>query len=78
MSDTNEKVRTAVAEIMGLAPTAIVGAHRFDEDLGADELDLVELAMELEEQFGIEINDGEFHALKTIDDVVRFIDTEVG
>ncbi len=77
MSQADEKVRTIIAEIMGLSPAAVEDAHCIDEDLGADELDLVDLALELEMEFGIEIDDGEFHALKTVGDVTRFIENKV-
>jgi acyl carrier protein len=45
----------------------------FIDDLGADSLDLVELIMEMEEKFGVEIADEELEKIRTIQDVVDFI-----
>ncbi len=46
---------------------------RLEEDLGADSLDLVELQMALEDEFGIEIPDEEANKLKTVEDVVNYV-----
>ncbi len=48
----------------------------FIEDLGADSLDLVELIMELEENFGIRIADEELEKIRTIQDIIDFIKTK--
>jgi acyl carrier protein len=47
----------------------------FIEDLGADSLDIVELVMKMEEEFGIEIPDEEAEKIKTVNDVVEYIKT---
>jgi acyl carrier protein len=47
----------------------------FIDDLGADSLDIVELVMKMEEEFGIEIPDEEAEKIKTVNDVIRYITT---
>ncbi len=70
-----EKVITIVAQHLGVDAKSVCGDSRFVEDLGADSLDLVDLVMELEDEFSIQINDSETGKFKTIDDVVSFINT---
>lgn len=52
--------------------------HRFDEDLGLDSLDLVELSMEVEEKYDILINDQALEKLKTVKDMVDYVARELG
>ena len=49
----------------------------FEQDLGADSLDLVELIMELEEEFGLEIPDEEAEKLATVGDAVKYIESNL-
>lgn len=46
----------------------------FKEDLGADSLDVVELVMELEDEFGVEISDGDAENINTVGDAVKYIE----
>jgi acyl carrier protein len=52
-------------------------ASRFQEDLGADSLDIVELLMEIENEFGVNISDDESEKLKTVGDAVQFISAKL-
>jgi acyl carrier protein len=74
--DTKElegKVIKVVAEKLSIEEKAITMASRFQEDLGADSLDIVELLMEIEENFGVNISDDESEKLKTVGDAVKYI-----
>lgn len=62
-----------IAEQLGVDPDKITGKTSFVNDLGADSLDTVELVMELEEEFDINIPDDAAENLQTIEDVIHFI-----
>ena len=68
-----EKIKDVVADKLDADPGDIAGDSRFIEDLGADSLDVVELIMGLEDEFGVEISDEEAEGIRTVGDVVRFI-----
>ena len=67
------KVKEIIVEQLGVAETAVVGEASFIDDLGADSLDIVELIMALEEEFDIEIPDGDAEKVVTVNDVVEYI-----
>ncbi len=69
-----EKVRDIVVEQLGVKPEQVTPEAKFIEDLGADSLDVVELVMALEEEFGSEIPDSEAEKLTTVGDVVKYIE----
>ena len=69
-----DEVRDVVVEQLSVAPDAVKLESKIIEDLGADSLDVVELVMALEEKFGVEIPDSEAEKLKTIQDVVTFVE----
>ena len=69
-----DEVKNVVVEQLSVAPEAVKLESKIIEDLGADSLDVVELVMALEEKFEVEIPDGDAENLKTIDDVVKFIE----
>jgi acyl carrier protein len=71
------KVIKIVAEKLNIEEKNITTASRFQEDLGADSLDIVELLMEIEEDFGVSISDDESEKLKTVGDAVKFIGSKV-
>ena len=72
---TFDKVKDIVLDKLGTEENKITEAASFMDDLGADSLDTVELIMEMEEEFGIEIPDEEAEKLATVGDAVNYIDS---
>ena len=68
-----EKVIKLVMEQLDVTKEECVLEASFIDDLGADSLDLVELIMEMEEAFGVEIADEELEKISTIKDVIDFL-----
>jgi acyl carrier protein len=77
MSDTAERVSAIIVELLGVEPDKIKPEARFREDLEADSLDLVELIMEFEQQFGGEISDEEAQKIETVGQAVEYIETQM-
>ena len=76
MSDKpiEEKVKEIIVEQLGVNPEQVTPTASFIEDLGADSLDIVELVMALEEEFNIEISDEDAEKIRTVKDVVTYIE----
>jgi acyl carrier protein len=74
MSDTLTKVQTIVAEQLGVEIAEVKPEASFQNDLGADSLDLVEVVMALEEEFEVEITDDDADKIRTVQEAVDFID----
>lgn len=74
MSAVLERVQSIVAEQLGVEPEKVVPEAEFVADLNADSLDLVELIMTLEEEFGIEISDEEAEKIVKVSDALEFIE----
>ena len=72
--DFLEKVRSIVAEQLSVDPNEIKPDSNFQNDLGADSLDTVELVMALEEAFDIEIPDEAAEGIATVGDAVKYIE----
>ena len=70
-----QRVREIVAEQLERDVNEVTNAASLIDDLGADSLDIVELVMKMEEEFGIEIPDEEAEKIKTVNDVVQYITT---
>ncbi|MGO5051603.1 acyl carrier protein [Lachnospiraceae bacterium LCP25S3_G4] len=70
-----EKVKELVAEGLGVELSTITEMSSFKEDLGADSLDLFELVMSLEEEFGVEIPTEDLEKITTIGEVVKYIES---
>ena len=68
-----EKTKSIIVEQLGVAEAAVVQDASFIDDLGADSLDIVELIMALEEEFDMEIPDGDAEKIVTVGDVVEYI-----
>ena len=75
MPNTLERVTKIVDEHLGSARGPITEQSRFVEDLGADSLDTVELAMAFEDAFGVEISDTKAKQLLTVGEAVAYIDS---
>jgi acyl carrier protein len=71
---TFEKVRDIVVEQLGVDEEQVTLEATFIDDLGADSLDIVELIMAFEEEFNIEIPDEAAEKIKTVQDVVDYIE----
>lgn len=69
-----QKVKSIITEQLGVDESEVTPEADFVDDLGADSLDTVELVMALEEEFGIEISDEDSEKIKTVGDVVKYID----
>ena len=73
MESIEERVTRIVAELLGVDEERVVPAANFREDLEADSLDLVELIMAFEEEFGSEISDEDAQKIETVGAVVNYI-----
>jgi acyl carrier protein len=69
-----EKVRELIAEQLELEEASIKPESNILEDLGADSLDVVDLVMSIEDEFNLEVPDEEIEHIKTVGDVVKFIE----
>jgi acyl carrier protein len=76
MSDKSieEKVKEIIVEQLGVNPEQVTPNASFIEDLGADSLDIVELVMALEEEYEMEISDEDAEKIRTVGDVVKYIE----
>lgn len=74
MSSVLEKLKGIVVERLGVDAGDVTLEASFTEDLGADSLDVVELVMELEDAFDVEITDEDAEKLKTVQDVITYIE----
>ena len=78
MENVNEKVKAIVAEKLGIDIEMVVDSANFQSDLGADSLDIVELVMDFEKEFGIEIPDDDAgENIVTVADAIRYIEKKV-
>lgn len=73
---TLEKVKELLANQLNIAKDKVQENSRIIEDLGADSLDMVEMLMTLEDEFGISISDEEAMELKTVADIVAKIESK--
>ena len=78
MSDIEAKVKDAVAEQLGLNVADINNDASFMDDLGADSLDLVELVMAFESNFGITIPDEDSNEITTVQSAIDYVSKKLG
>ena len=72
-----EKVKNIIVEQLGVSVDEVVPQASFVDDLGADSLDLVELVMVLEEEFGKEIPDEDAEKIQTVQDAINYINNSM-
>ncbi|HET9767780.1 MAG TPA: acyl carrier protein [Thermoanaerobaculia bacterium] len=77
MAGVQEKVKSIIVEQLGVDAEEVTLAASFTDDLGADSLDIVELVMAFEEEFGIEIPDEDAENITTVQDAINYIDQHV-
>ena len=72
-ASVEDRVKAIVVKQLGVDEGSVQGKAKFIEDLGADSLDIVELVMAMEEDFGIDIPDEEAENIRTVDDAVSYV-----
>jgi acyl carrier protein len=78
MADIEQRVKEIIADQLGEPIENITPDKDFVQDLGADSLDVVELVMALEEEFGIEIPEEDAEKIKTVGDAINYIKEKLG
>lgn len=78
MSETGDRVKKIVIEHLGVEADKVTEDASFIDDLGADSLDIVELVMAFEEEFGVEIPDDAAEKISTVNDAIEYIDNNKG
>ena len=78
MASVAEQVKAIIVEKLGVDPEEVVDSANFSNDLGADSLDIVELIMDFEKAFDIEISDEDAgDNISTVGDAIKFIEEKV-
>ena len=77
MSSITEKVKSVIAEQLGVKAEEVTDEAKFVDDLGADSLDTVELVMALEEEYGVEIPDEDAEKLTTVGEAIKSIEDKI-
>ena len=75
---SEDRVKEIIAKELEVEPKQLTSEAKFIEDLGADSLDIVELVMALEEEFGLDIPDEEADKLKTVGDAMNYLKSHAG
>ena len=78
MSDTADRVQKIVVEHLGVEADKVTEDASFIDDLGADSLDIVELVMAFEGEFGVEIPDDAAEKISTVADAIKYINDNKG
>jgi len=71
--DIRNKIKTAIAKITDIDAADIADTASFQDDLGLDSLVLLEISVEIEMQFGLEVHEEELKQLQTVQDTVEFV-----
>ena len=74
MSEIESKVKAIIVDKLGVDEAEVVATASFPNDLGADSLDTVELIMEFEKEFGINIPDDQAEKITTVGDAISYIE----
>ncbi|MEJ7619225.1 MAG: acyl carrier protein [Aquificaceae bacterium] len=75
--DLEQRIKEIIADQLGVEVDKLNPSAKFVEDLGADSLDVVELVMAFEEEFGIEIPDEDAEKIRTVGDVIAYLKERV-
>ena len=75
MSNVSEKVKAIIVDKLGVDESEVTNEASFTNDLGADSLDTVELIMEFEKEFDVQIPDDKAEAISTVGDAISFIES---
>jgi acyl carrier protein len=75
---SEDRVKEIIAKELEVEPKQLTAEAKFIEDLGADSLDIVELVMALEEEFGLDIPDEDADKLKTVGDAMNYLQQHAG
>ena len=78
MADNSDKVKDIIEKELGVEREKLTNEASFIEDLGADSLDIVELVMEFEKEFNIDIPDEDAEKLRTVGDAIKYLDSKIG
>lgn len=78
MKTTAERTRQVIADVAGCSIEQVTDGKDLTKDLGLDSLDRYELTLELEDEFGIVITDGESGHLNTVAQIVALVEAKVG
>ena len=74
MSEIEERVKSIIVDKLGFSESEVTPEATFQQDLGADSLDTVELIMEFEKEFDIQIPDEKAETIQTVQDAVSYIE----
>jgi len=77
MTDTFDRIQGIIVDLLAIDENRVTPEARFREDLEADSLDLVELIMEFEDEFGGEISDEDAQKITTVGDAVQYIEEKM-
>lgn len=78
MADHGDKVKDIIEKELGVEREKLTAEASFIEDLGADSLDIVELVMEFEKEFNIDIPDEDAEKLRTVGDAIAYLNQKLG
>ena len=78
MADHSEKVKDIIEKELGVEREKLTNEASFIEDLGADSLDIVELVMDFEKEFNIDIPDEDAEKLRTVGDATVYLNSKIG
>ena len=78
MAENADKVKEIIVRELGVERDKLTDNASFIDDLGADSLDIVELVMEFEKEFNIDIPDEDAEKMRTVGDAVAYLNTKVG
>jgi acyl carrier protein len=77
MASVEERLRDIIVDLLSVDQAKVVPSAKFREDLEADSLDLVELIMKIEEEFGGEISDEEAQKITSVGEAITYIETRM-